>query len=414
MDHRDNIIILGAGVIGAYTALALQRSGRNVTLIDKGEPGSETSEGNAGVLNRGSILPLNNPNLLKNLPSLLLKRQPGFDYSTLYMLKNLLWGLKFLSHSNISDTFKRGAALNSLICRSAEIYPELLKETGAIKYLRDGGWLKLYRDNPPAINDFELRLLQENNVKFDILDGHEIIELEPSLNNIYQQAIWIKETAFLTDPGKSIGAIIKKFVANGGTFMKSNILKANKENNGWSIENHGQKKIFADHIIVALGPWSRDWLKHLNINLPMVFERGAHREFKPGAIPLTRPIHDVSGAYVLSPLLNRWRMTCGVELAEQNAPRNSRQLDEANVKMHEAIDVGRKLNKNDWLGCRPTLPDSLPVIGQTRLPGLWLATGHQHIGISTAPATGELIADMINNKKMKIDAIPFSPVRFNL
>ncbi len=408
-DHID-VMVLGAGVIGTFAALELQKSGKTVTLIDRQLPGSATSMGNAGVLNRGSIIPFNNPALLKQLPSLLTGQKTGFDYKLSYVFDEMSWGLRFLSHCNAADTLSRAIALNELITRSAELYKQSLLP----EMLNEGGWLKVYREELPSENSIEMIALHENDVRYEALDAHAIQELEPSIKGEQLKALWIKDTMALKDPQQTILAIARNFEHLGGEFIRSEIRELSRENGKWSVKLAAGENITSDHVLVALGPWSKDFLEELNIHVPMAYERGAHREFEEGPVQLTRPIHDTDAGYVLSPLDKRWRITCGVELASLDAPRSSKQMDDACTAMQTLVTPGTKIDKPDWLGSRPTLPDSLPAIGATRQQNLWISTGHQHIGMASAPASGELISDLINGREPKMDPAPFSPARFNI
>lgn len=408
-DHID-VMVLGAGVIGTFAALELRKSGKSVTLIDRQLPGSATSLGNAGVLNRGSIIPLNNPMLLRQLPSLLTGNKTGFDYKLSYVFDEMSWGLRFLSHCNAADTLSRAVALNDLISRSAELYKQSLPP----EMFNEGGWLKIYRGKLPSENSIEMIALNENDVRYEVLDSYGIQELEPSISSERLNALWIKDTMALRDPQHTVITVARNFEQLGGEFIRSEVRKLIREGGKWSVILAAGKEITADHVVVAFGPWSKDFLEQVNIFVPMAFERGAHREFEEGIVPLTRPIHDTDAGYVISPLEKRWRVTCGVELALIDAPRSSKQMDDACMAMKTLLSPGAQIDKPDWLGSRPTLPDSLPAIGATQQPNLWISTGHQHIGMASAPASGELISDLINGRETKLNAEPFSPARCNI
>ena len=408
-NHMD-VVVLGAGIIGTLSALELVKTGKNVTLIDRQIPGSATSLGNAGVINRGSIIPFNNPALLRQLPALLTHQKTGFDYKLSYVFDELSWGLRFLSHCTQKDTLSRAAALNQLISRSADIYREYLSSD----LLSEKGWLKIYRGTIPDNDSIELVALLENNVRFEKLESDELNDLEPAIQGNDLNGLWIKDTMALKDPQKTVLSFAQLFENHGGDFVRSEIRELNRENGVWSIELSNQNKITAENILIALGPWSKDFLETLNIQLPMAYERGAHREFEEGPNSLNRPIHDTDGGYVISPLEKRWRVTCGVELAPIDAPRSTQQMDTACQVMKKIIKPGPHIEKPDWLGSRPTLPDSLPAIGAMKINNLWVSTGHQHIGMASAAASAELITDLIVGRKPKIDAAAFSPSRFDI
>ena len=409
-----DVVVLGAGVIGVCAAIALRRAGRDVVLLERDAPGQGTSYGNAGVISRGSITPINNPTLWAKLPGLLMGRDPGFDYRLADMARRTLWALRFLSHATPGGSKRRAAALNALIARSAALYPGLLQEAGAAERLSQKGWLKLHRRAAPPRPSFEERLLEAFDLRVEPLTPDAIAALEPALKGVFARGFWVRDTAAVDDPGETVADLARLLAQMGGRLARGEALSAAPDQTGWRVQLAGGAQIRAAQIVVALGPWSRDWLRRVGLTLPLAFERGGHREYAPGPTPLTRPIYDVDGAYVLAPMRGRWRMTCGVEFADRDAPRSARQLDGAEARLKEAVSLGGRRSNADWLGARPTLPDSLPAIGPTSRPGLHLAVGHQHIGLTTAPATGELLADLMAGRPPSIDPAPFAPTRFGL
>jgi D-amino-acid dehydrogenase len=169
----------------------------------------------------------------------------------------------------------------------------------------------------------------------------------------------------------------------------------------------------ARHVVVALGPWSADLLRPLGYRVPLAFERGYHQEFRPNpARSLHRPIHDADGSFLMTPMERGIRVTSGVELTSRDAPSSYAQLDAVVPVARSVVEFGEAVDQ-PWRGARPTLPDSLPMIGPApRHPGIWLGFGHQHIGFTTGPATGAAIAAMIAGAEPSFDTAPFSPSRY--
>jgi len=172
-------------------------------------------------------------------------------------------------------------------------------------------------------------------------------------------------------------------------------------------------EVRARHVVVALGPWSADLLRPLGYRVPLATERGYHREFKPNAArQLRRPIHDAENAFLMTPMEQGIRVTSGVELTARDAPSNYAQLDAVVPLARSVVEFGEPVGEV-WRGARPTLPDSLPMIGPApRHQGLWLAFGNQHIGFTTGPATGDAIAAMIAGAAPSFDTSAFSPKRY--
>jgi D-amino-acid dehydrogenase len=185
-----------------------------------------------------------------------------------------------------------------------------------------------------------------------------------------------------------------------------------QDGEGWSVVlSDGEAR--ARNVVVALGPWSADLLRPLGYRVPLATERGYHREFTPNASRgLLRPIHDAENAFLMTPMEQGIRVTSGVELTDRDAPSSSEQLDAVVPLARGVVEFGEPVGEV-WRGARPTLPDSLPMIGPApRHPGLWLAFGNQHIGFTTGPATGEAIAAMIAGTQPGFDTSAFSPRRY--
>lgn len=171
----------------------------------------------------------------------------------------------------------------------------------------------------------------------------------------------------------------------------------------------------ASKVVLALGPWTREFAKKsLGISVPMAFERGYHMHYSAvGNASLGRPVYDTGGAYVLSPMEQGLRLSTGVQLAQRDAPKNFVQLELAERAAREAFPLDSRLEPEAWMGSRPTLPDSRPIVGECpQRPGLWLAFGHQHIGFNTGPGTARLLASLMHGEPCDIDPLPFAPGRF--
>ncbi|WP_258127654.1 NAD(P)/FAD-dependent oxidoreductase [Achromobacter anxifer] len=393
------VIVLGAGIVGVCCALELQRRGMSVTLVDRQEPGLETSLGNAGVIARSSLMPFNHPGLWAQLPRLLKNDTVQFRYSLNYLAQNLGWAARFLLNARPAVFKQTVAALDGLIRLSAPEHLRLLKESGAAHRLRDTGWVFLYRSEQ-GWNGGELsrRTYAEYQVPTQVLQPAELAEIEPALSPIFHRALWIQGSYSVDDPHEVVAAYAALFLRSGGAFKRLTASAIRRDGQGWTVQgSQGSETVAADQLVVALGPWSQGLLKTAGINLPMAFERGYHMHYsgRDGA-SLTRPVYDTGGGYVLSPMARGLRLTTGVELNACDAAARPLQLDLAEARAREAFPLDRRLDSEAWLGRRPTLPDSRPMIGQApRHPGLWLALGHQHIGFSTAPGTAKILGELM-------------------
>lgn len=409
-----SILVLGAGMVGVSCALALQKRGLKVALIDRREPGRETSYGNAGVISRSSILPLNNPGLWKNLPKYLGNRHAAVRYRLGHLLRHPGWVFGFLAAARPARLAPRVAALEALIAPSLPLHKRLMAEAGIAWRLRDNGFLELWRSEAGKAAAGARQLwLEDHGVRTQALDRQALSELEPGLNPIFATALLHQDSASVDWPGAVVEAYAGLFAARGGTILRDEVTGLERQAAAWRA--HGRAAHYdADLAVVALGPWSAELLAPLGLKVPLNAERGYHRHYKPAPGRfLNRPIYDVEAAYMLAPMELGLRLTSGVELADRDAADDHAQIEQVLPKAREAFPLAEAAEDVTWRGARPTLPDSLPMIGEApRNPGLWLAFGNQHIGFSTGPVTGEILAAMITGEEPLADPAPFRPERY--
>jgi D-amino-acid dehydrogenase len=409
---QADVIVLGAGIVGVSAAYAVRQQGLSVVLIDRREPGSETSYGNAGILSSGSILPLNRPSLWRALPTYLTNRHAALRWDPSWAMSNIDWVVRFLANATNSRIKPRATALHGLIGASLKLHREWIVKADAAQRIRETGWLKAWRSDAVAAAKQEQAFLAEYGIESRLLDRQAISALEPNILPVYKVGLLHTQTASVDSPGAVVKAYAKMFVDAGGEIRESEIRAIVPDGEGWRVML-ADGGISARHVVVALGPWSADLLRPLGYRVPMAFERGYHREFKPNpARPLQRPIHDAEGSFLMTPMERGVRVTSGVELTARDAPSSFAQLDQVIPLARGVVEFGETVGE-PWRGARPTLPDSLPVIGPApRHPGLWLAFGNQHIGFTTGPATGAAIAAMIGGAQPPFDVIAFAPSRY--
>lgn len=404
--------MLGAGIVGVSAAHAARQRGLSVTLVDRREPGSETSYGNAGILSSGSILPLNKPSLWRALPAYLSNRHAALRWDPTWALANIDWVVRFLGNATTSRIKPRATALHGLIGASLKLHRDWIVKAGASHRIRETGWLKAWRSDAVATAKEEQAFLAEFGIASEVLDRQAISALEPNILPVYRVGLLHTQTASVDSPGAVVKAYARMFADAGGEVRQSDIKKIVTDGEGWQVVL-ADGAISARHVVVALGPWSADLLRPLGYRVPLAFERGYHREFRPNpARSLLRPIHDAEGSFLMTPMEQGIRVTSGVELTWRDAPSSYAQLDQVVPLARGVVEFGEAVGE-PWRGARPTLPDSLPMIGPApRHSGLWLAFGNQHIGFTTGPATGAAIAAMIGGAAPSFDVRAFSPGRY--
>ena len=411
-DQTADVIVLGAGIVGVSAAYAARQRGLSVILLDRREPGSETSYGNAGILSSGSILPLNKPSLWSALPTYITNRHAALRWDPAWALANIDWIVRFLANAAPSRVKPRATALHGLIGASLKLHREWIVKANAAQRIRETGWLKAWRSDALAAAKQEQAFLAEYGIASELLDRQAISALEPNIVPIYKVGLLHTQTASVDSPDAVVKAYAKMFASTGGEIRQSDIKAITPDGEGWRVVL-ADGGVAARHVVVALGPWSADLLRPLGYRVPLAFERGYHREFKPNpARSLQRPIHDAEGSFLMTPMEHGIRVTSGVELTARDAPSSFAQLDAVVPVARSVVEFGEAVGE-PWRGARPTLPDSLPVVGPApRHSGLWLAFGNQHIGFTTGPATGAAIAAMITGTPPPFDVTAFSPGRY--
>jgi len=407
-----DVVVLGAGIVGVSAAFAARQRGLSVVLVDRREPGSETSYGNAGILSSGSIFPLNQPGLLGKLPQYLTNRHPALRWDVGWALRHPGWIARFLANSAQSQVRPRALALQGLIRASLQLHREWIVKAGAGDRIRETGWLKAWRSDNIAAAKADQAALGDYGIQSELLDRQAISALEPNILPVYSVGLLHTETASVDSPGNVTKAYARMFSGAGGEVRHAEIKSVAPDGDGWRVVL-ADGEIRSRHVVVALGPWSGDLLRPLGYRVPLATERGYHREFKPNASRLLRrPIHDAENAFLMTPMEQGIRVTSGVELTDRDAPSSLAQLDAVVPLARSVVEFGEPVGEV-WRGARPTLPDSLPMIGPApRHPRLWLAFGNQHIGFTTGPATGDAIAAMIAGAKPSFDTSAFAPTRY--
>jgi D-amino-acid dehydrogenase len=293
----QQVVVLGAGMVGIGCALALQQRGLQVTVLDPLGAGAATSHGNAGVLSRSSLLPFNHPGLWAQLPSLLRGRTPGFRFDRRWLLSQWRWGLAFMRHARRDACDTSSTALDGLIRLSGDLHRAWMQAAGVAHRRRDEGWLLLYRSESGYTSAGPGRqTLARFGVLTTELNAHALHDLEPQLKPIFPHALWVQEASSVDNPGAVVRAYAHWLQMLGGQLIQAEALQLQPNPSGWSISLADGSSRQADHVVLALGPWSRDFMKRqLGLHLPLGFERGYHRHFHlDNGLTLKRPVCDTA------------------------------------------------------------------------------------------------------------------------
>jgi len=411
---KTDVVVLGAGIVGVSIALHLQARGRDVVLLDKREPGKETSFGNAGLIERSSVIPYSFPRDIRLLLAYAFNRRTEVRYHPFFLPQIAAWLARYWWHSSPQRLAQAATYMLPLIERSVLEHDELAQAAHVIHLFRRTGWIECLRSPAwlaRAVADAEK--LKTYGLRYRILDQHALAAQEPHLKPIMAGAIHWQDPVTVSDPGAVVSGYAALFVQRGGRVLQGDALTLCESEKSWTVRTQAGQ-LQAGEAVIALGPWSGDLLKSLDYQVPLAVKRGYHQHFKVhNSASLTHPVVDVENGFVLSPMTNGIRLTTGVELARRDARASPVQLAKARIQAAQMFSLGEPVESKPWIGARPCLPDMLPVIGSAyRHRGLWMAFGHAHHGFTLGPVTGRLIADLMTGEDPGFDAAPYDLKRF--
>jgi D-amino-acid dehydrogenase len=410
---RTDAIVLGAGIVGTSIALHLARRGMSVALVDRAGPGEQTSYGNAGIIEGNTVFPPAFPADFGSLLRIAFKRASEANYQLSFLPQVAPWILAFRRASQPKRLVETAHLIRPLFSRAVAEHEALLAEADATRYLRKTGWLKLYRSERgyQALQP-EFDLAAKFGLPLQRLDVDGARSLEPSLNPVFAHAVFWPQAASVSDPLAVTRAYVARFAALGGVTVNGDARSLHRSGDRWRVETN-EGGIDAPEVVVALGPWARDLLDPMGLKLPMAVKRGYHRHFKgQGNAALSRPVLDADNGYCITPMEMGIRMTTGAEFAPRDAPPTPVQFGRIMPRACELFPLGDRADDQTWLGSRPCFPDSRPIIGRAPgHPGLWLAIGHAHWGLTLGPATGRMIAEMMAGDRPFCDPAPYRAER---
>ena len=411
---QADVLVLGAGIVGVSTALHLQARGRKVVLADRhANAGQETSFGNAGLIERSSVVPYMFPRELLAIVQVAAGRSAEARYHLNSLAQVMPWLLRYFAASSVNGTAHSAAAALPLIERSVLEHDALMLAAKAEHLARRSGWIKLYH-SPKALakaaREAEGLRLQGHSIM--VHDSAQLAAIEPHLAKA-AGAVHFLDPVAVSDPGALSLAYAALFKSRGGQMAQADALGLQQTYAGWSLASQ-QGDWQAREAVVALGPWASHLLRPLGYRIPLGIKRGYHMHYgAKGNAVLNHPVLDAERGFLLAPMTRGIRLTTGAEFARFDAPPTPVQVDRAEPKARRLFPLAERLDATAWMGRRPCLPDMLPVIGAApRHQGLWLNFGHQHHGLTLGPATGRLLAEIMTGAVPFTDPKPYSLARF--
>ncbi len=408
------VTVIGAGIVGIACASTLLRDGHSVTVVDSGPPGEGCSKGNAGGLSPGSVVPMAMPGVLSQVPRWLFDPQGPLIIRWSYLAQALPWLLRFVRAAHPRRVEEVADALWALHREVFESYAPLFKAAGAESLIRHSGQLYVYGSEAAYRKDAGAwALRQARGIPIEILKGEQIRQREPALAPIFARGVLLPEHGHCLDPFRLVQLLADRFALDGGTILRRQVT-------GFEIGAEGPTHLKTDGgelevetLVVAAGAWSHLLARQLGSRVPLESHRGYHVTVADPGVSPRLSIMWAERKFMTTPMAPGLRFAGTVEFAGLEAApdyRRARSLLERGKRMFPDLDAD---NVSEWMGHRPSLPDTLPVIGRSpHYPSTYYAFGHGHTGLSGAPMTGRLIADLVAGRPPTIDIAPFRVDRF--
>ena len=412
MQSKPHIAVVGAGIVGICSAYFLNKSGFQVTLIDKKEPGSMTSFGHACTFADYACVPVNSPDLFKEIPSMLLRSDGPLAVDFFYVLKNLNWVTKFLQNCTTTKVNYIANSLGNLLSNASISYDEIFSDLDVSEYIKNEEALYLFENENEFLKaSITNKIREKNGVKIKNLSKNEILELEPNLAPVFFNGQLFIGSRHTTDPLAVSKKIFESFINNGGKFLKNNVENIIPNESKVKVSFKNENFSF-DKVVVSAGSWSKNLTRKFGDDFPLDTERGYHVLFNNYEL-INRPLGWSQSGFYLVQLAEGLRAAGTVEIAGLSKPENKKRTKMIENQARKLLPQLKEV-KSTWLGFRPTMPDSLPVIGQSQKnKNIIYGFGHQHIGWTLGAVTGKVINSICNDRIPNINIKPFSPSRFN-
>lgn len=407
-------VVIGGGIVGLSSAAFLLRDGWAVTVMDPNEPGETTSGGNAGLLAIGHVTPVGMPGTLKQVPRMLVDRDGPLKIRASYAARIAPWLARLVAASRAKRVRAISRALRTLLDRTFPTYESLLGGSNALGLIRRQGFAVAYRDEAhlrTAMPELELR--RSAGVRIELLGEPALRERLPALSSRYTRAAWYPDYGHCLDPKALSQAIAAEVERSGGVFRRGAATGFERRPAGVAAVIADGEAVPADLVVIAAGAWSRPLAAMLGARVPLDTERGYHIMLPEQPFELPCPVTPGDLRFCITPMAAGLRAAGTIEFAGLTAPPDPRRHAMLLRHVRQALPGVRTEGYSTWMGFRPSLPDSLPVIG--RVPGVAnaiLAFGHGHIGLTAGPATGQLVADLAAGRPAAIDLMPFRVERF--
>ena len=413
MKNNLKIGIIGAGIQGISNGLFLQKKGFEVTIFDKDEPGSPVaSYGNAGHFSPYACVLMNRPDVLTDVPAMLLSSTGPLALKWNYVPKMIPWFLQFIRNCTTKKMMHTAKNMHQILDLALPAYDELFDEIDLEGLVEKKGILYIWNDQSLKSRELEIKVRNELGVDQQVVTPKEIHDLEPNIKPFYHGGVYYKYGRHARNPKKILLKLFDLFLKKGGKFLKMNVQDINFERDKPIIKTATQRFVY-DKLVIACGAFSKRLTDNLDEKIPLDTERGYHVHFKGCDHLLKRPVIFSNRGFGITPMEQGLRVVGTVEFGGlNNPPSKGRIKNLINNAKYMLDDLPE--HEDEWMGFRPSLPDFLPVIGPSKKnKNIFYSFGHHHLGWTLGPISGKIIAGMIAEENTNLNLKPYSSLRFS-
>lgn len=410
----ESCIVIGAGIVGSSCAWHLARRGARVTLIDSELPGQSTSFGNAGCISKSSIFPFSHPGAIRKVPGWLLDPHGPMRIRWSHLPSSLPWLYRFWRAGKAERVDEIVAAQVTLMSSVTDDYDFILAETGSESLRESRGMILLYDTQKEFAQDGWKHEVRKNlGIPWQRLDRDELASLEPAIRLGDGIAVLEPDWQHLIDPGGATQRIADAAINRGASWLHDRVRSVSAGVNGVSLVTESGQSIRGDRLIIACGVWSNALISQLGYKVPLISKRGYHRMIGKPNLEVNHPIMSASRHVLLTPMRDGLRVSGTAEFAGLDTRPDYRRAKSLmqNARYYVPELGGEEIT--EWMGQRPMMPDSLPVLGSLPdYPNVLCAFGHGHYGVTQGPTTGRIISSLVFGEDPGLDLSPFSISRF--
>lgn len=410
-----HIVVLGTGIVGTCSAAWLQRDGHRITFVAPVPPGEACSFGNAGSLSPSACLPVGLPGMWKQAPRWLADPDGPLRIHPAYLPRALPWLLRFVRASSPQEVVRIATALRGLLAPIFDCYGPLLAHAKAEHLVRRTGCLYVYSSSEAGARwRWGMDLRRSLQVELRDVEADELEALEPDLRGRFRFGLLAPDNGSTVDPAALVKALHAQCAADGAQTLNASAVGFDLQGGRVrGVRLHSGGVLECDGVVVAAGAWSGSLARDLGASVPLETQRGYHVTVQSSNLGLRHTVMAPEYNLMVNPMAMGLRLAGSVEFAGLRRPPDYRRADVLLAKGREMFPHLDTSRTSQWMGHRPCLPDSLPVIGRApRAENAWLAFGHGHVGMCGGASTGREIAHLVAGRPPQVDLEPFSPGRF--